>query len=258
MHPWNAVQYALKTQGVATISGVLNPEQCAALSLKLATAIANYQPVPGSQRSEQERYNLHDLLLADMAFCQLLDDERLDTELGQMLGEFWTMYAFTSSSLPPHHSNFARRIHVDSPRRVPDYPFNLGVMWALDAFTPDNGAPQFLLGSHHHDDAPPTDHFEAHASPICCAAGDVVIFDARVYHRAGVNTTDHWRHALTMNVCRSYMKQRMDWPRMIPAEFIAQLSPRGQRIVGMHTRVPASLAELNLPQDQRLYRADQG
>jgi ectoine hydroxylase-related dioxygenase (phytanoyl-CoA dioxygenase family) len=86
----------------------------------------------------------------------------------------------------------------------------------------------------------------------------MVIFNARTWHLGGNNHTDHARHALTLNVCRSYMRQRFDYPRLVPPEIVAQLGEVGHRFLGFNVRMPISLAEYYLPEEQRLYKAGQG
>jgi ectoine hydroxylase-related dioxygenase (phytanoyl-CoA dioxygenase family) len=183
---------------------------------------------------------------------------RLQELVGPLLGASWIMYAFTSSSLPPHGTNYGNRIHVDSPRWVPGYAFNVGVMWALDEFTDDNGATQVLPGSHHSAATPSAEDFDRHFARLTCAAGSMILFDGRLFHRAGDNRTGAWRHALTMNACRSFMKQRFDWVRFIPAPIAGALSPQARRIIGFDTRLPTSLEEFFLPEERRLYKPGQG
>ena len=254
----DTIAYLLRTRGYAVIHDFLDQHEVERIKLGLVRAIDTYQSREVSERSVLDKYNIHDLLVRDSDYVQLLDDARLDLELAKLLGDYWIMYAFTTSSLPPQGSNYARRLHVDSPRWVENYPFNMGVMWALDPFTMDNGAPEFLPGSHHSAEAPTEEHFAEYHETLCCPQGTLVIFDARVYHRAGINTTDRWRHALTMNACRSFMKQRIDWPRFLPPSRVAELTPRLRRVLGYDTRVPTNLDEMFLPEDQRLYKANQG
>ena len=61
-----------------------------------------------------------------------------------------------------------------------------------------------------------------------------------------------------MNVCRSYMRQRFDYPRLVSPEVLAGLGEVGRRFLGFNVRMPASLAEYYLPEPHRLYKAGQG
>ena len=190
--------------------------------------------------------------------AKLLEDERLDKILSQLLGEYWIMYAFTGSSCPPNGTNYGGRVHVDCPRWIENYTTNVGVIWALDDFTVENGGTKVLPASHHADFIPTKEYFEKNAIQVECKKGSLIIFNARVVHSTGFNETENWRHALTMNACRSYMKQRMDWVRFIPNEISDKLNQRARRIIGFDTRLPTSLEEFFLPEEQRLYKPNQG
>jgi len=250
--------YGILTRGYSVVPGFLPSEFRALLRDRLAQRLREYRPVPGSERSLEDRHLLHDLLTSDIVFARLLEDPRLQQLMGPLLGEHWIMYAFTSSSLPPNGSNYGRRMHVDSARFSAGYTFNVGIMWALDPFTRENGGTEVLPGSHHAEAAPEASYFERHRTQITCAPGDLIVFHGRLVHRAGENQTDVWRHALTMNCCRSFMKQRMDWVRAVPAQLADRLNPQARRLLGYDTRLPASLQELFLPQGQRLYKPNQG
>ena len=69
---------------------------------------------------------------------------------------------------------------------------------------------------------------------------------------------ENWTARLTLNVCRSYMRQRFDYPRLVPPEAIAALGPVGRRFLGFDVRMPVSLEEYYVPPEHRLYKAGQG
>jgi ectoine hydroxylase-related dioxygenase (phytanoyl-CoA dioxygenase family) len=250
-------RYNMATRGYSVVPAMLEPSHCERLKAALARALAQYRPGP-TQQSVNDRYLMHDLLCRDPIFGHLLEDARLQELVAPLLGASWIMYAFTSSSLPPHGTNYGNRIHVDSPRWVPGYSFNVGVMWALDDFTADNGATHVLPGSHRSADAPSPELFDRHFVRLTCAAGSMILFDGRLYHRAGDNATGAWRHALTLNACRSFMKQRFDWVRFIPGPIADALNAQARRIIGFDTRLPSSLEEFFLPEERRLYKPGQG
>jgi ectoine hydroxylase-related dioxygenase (phytanoyl-CoA dioxygenase family) len=54
------------------------------------------------------------------------------------------------------------------------------------------------------------------------------------------------------------MRQRFDYPRLVPPELVAQLGPAGRRFLGFNVRVPTSLDEYYVPEEKRLYKAGQG
>jgi len=243
--------YHLQTRGYAAIEGFLTPDECAFYKQRLAAAVE----ADAARRTDHD--HIHDLLARDVAFCRLLEDPRLQGLVEPLLGKAWVLYAFTTSSIPPAGTNYGHRIHVDSPRLIPGYATNIGLIWALDPFNAENGATEVLPGSQHSTLVPPAELFERDRVRITCSAGALIVFQARLFHRAGRNQTQHWRHSLTMNVCRPFMKQRMDWVRLIPRAFSDALDPQARRLIGFDTRVPTSMEEYLLPEEQRLYKANQ-
>jgi len=175
-----------------------------------------------------------------------------------ILGEHWILYAFTSSSVPPGGTNYGRRIHVDSPRYVPNYPSNVGLIWTLDAFTEETGGTDVLPGSHHSPRAPSEEYFDRRCVQVECLQGSLIVFQARLSHRSGLNRSPKMRHALTLNACRAFMKQRMDWVRFVPKDIADALGPQGRRLLGYDTRLPTSLEEFFVPEGERLYKPNQG
>lgn len=249
--------FHMESRGYDVFENFLDESTCDFLKKNLEKAIDEYVPRDASERSLLDRYLMHDLLNRDLLFSKTLEDPRLQQILAALLGENWIMYAYTSSSLPPNGDNFGSRIHVDSPRWIPNYPTNLGVIWALDDFTLENGATYVLPGSHNTPKTPSKNLFDKNHSRLTCKKGSVIIFNARLWHRAGENISNEFRHALTMNVCRPYMKQRMDWVRFIPEEISSKLNDQARRIIGFDTRLCSNLDEFFQPEDKRLYKANQ-
>ena len=250
--------YHLLTRGYSLVTGFLNDKETATLKAALLKAIDAYKPTAGVERSYQDRYQIHDLLGQDICFARLLEDPRLQQLIAPILGDSWIMYAATSSSIPPKGTNYSSRIHVDSPRFHLGYTFNMGVIWTLDEYTEQNGPLKVLPGSHNSFETPSDELFEKNCVKVLGPPGSLIIFNARVFHRTGENHTDKWRHSMTMNVCRSFMKQRMDWVRMLPDSITGQLNAQARRLIGFDTRLPSSLEEFFLPEDQRLYKPGQG
>jgi len=240
--------YSMKTIGYSVFENFLNPDDCKHLKNALAGVIEAYH---------HDKNHIHDLLAKDILYARLLEDARLQQVVSAVLDDYWILYAFTTSSVPPNGENYGGRIHVDCPRFVENYVFNVGIIWTLDDFTAENGGTRLLPSSHHCSTAPTQEYFEKNAVQLCCKAGSLIVFNARVFHCSTKNMTNQWRHSLTMNACRPFMKQRMDWVRIIPESIVNQLNPQAKRIIGYDTRLPASLEEFFVPEQERLYKAYQ-
>jgi ectoine hydroxylase-related dioxygenase (phytanoyl-CoA dioxygenase family) len=245
-------------RGFTVVRGVVGGAEIAALRAELERAIAEDLARWSGNPHYRDAHMVMNLMTRGDAFLRLLDNPVIHAYASALLGPTCILFAYTSSSMPPGGTNFSRRIHVDSPRWIPGYVTNVGFTLALDDFSVDNGAMSVMPGSHLAPDAPSEAAFDAHAETVLPRAGDAIVFNARTFHRGGVNRTDRPRHAVTMNACRAYMRQQFDYPRLVPPELVAKLGPAGRRFLGFDVRMPASLAEYYVAEDERLYKAGQG
>lgn len=188
------------------------------------------------------------------AFLELFENERLLEPFNLMLGPGCVVYANTSSSMPPGASNFSRRVHVDCPRFVPDYMTNMGATILLDDFTEENGATRYLPGSHRSPEKPSDEEFARDSQRLIAKAGSAWYFNGRLWHAGGNNTTDRWRHAVTINMARPYIKQRLDIPRLLEGVDLGGVSDVALQKLGFFAQVPASLDEYYAPPEKRKFR----
>jgi ectoine hydroxylase-related dioxygenase (phytanoyl-CoA dioxygenase family) len=187
-------------------------------------------------------------------FIELFDIPVVNRGFNAVLGEGCIVYAYTSSSMPPGMSNYSYRIHVDCPRLIPNYRTNMGAMFLLDDFTEENGGTWFLPGSQYRLDAPSKEEFFANAKRLIAPAGSIFFFDPRLWHSGGMNVTDRWRHSVTLNMCRPWMKQRIDMPRAMAGIDLDGVSERALQKLGYRAQVPANYDEYYAPLEQRKYR----
>lgn len=247
----------IQTQGFAVVPNVLDPDTVATMRRELLRA-AEEDLAAWEGRDYPDAWMVHNLMVRHPVFAEFLENPVVHGYLSELLGDTCILYAYTSSSMPPSGANFSNRVHVDSPRVISGYWTNVGVMVALDDYTTENGATRYLPESFERTDPPSLDEFLAQSEEVFPRAGDAVIFNARTWHMGGRNMTDKARHAITLNVCRSYMRQRFDYPRLVGDETLDHVSDLGRRFLGFNVRMPATLDEYYLPEAERLYKAGQG
>jgi ectoine hydroxylase-related dioxygenase (phytanoyl-CoA dioxygenase family) len=248
------IETEIKRNGSIIIQNVLLPDFVEQMKIEIELAID--QEVAYHKTKNYKDYGM--VMLCAMyggTFISILDNDQLLLPFNTMLGDGCIIYAYTSSSMPPSASNYSNRIHVDCPRLIPEYITNMGATILLDDFTEENGATWYLPKSQHMGQAPSEEDFYKNGSRVIAPAGSVWFFNARVWHAGGQNKTLKWRHAVTLNVCRSFMKQRIDIPRaiheLVPMDAISE---NAKQKLGFYTQVPASLDEYYLPPDQRKFR----
>jgi ectoine hydroxylase-related dioxygenase (phytanoyl-CoA dioxygenase family) len=244
---------AFDTDGYVIVEDVLPPDFIARARRELERAIESEVDYHGTR--DYKDFGM--VLLCSLyggSFLQLFDHERFLEPFHAVLGEGCTVYAYTSSSMPPGRANYSSRIHVDSPRIIPGYVTNVGATIPLDDFTEANGATWFLPGSHRRAEPPGEEEFYGSARRFVAKAGSVWFFNARIWHAGAPNTTASWRHALTVNMCRPWMKQRLDIPRAMAHMDLSGVSERSLQKLGFLAQVPASYDEYYAPPERRKYR----
>lgn len=244
-----------RSDGVIIVERVLTAPHVFELKSELCSALSEDD---AQDKKVFDENMIHNCMMRGKSMLSLLDNPILNRYLKALFAPTCILYAYQSSSLLPRRGNYGSRVHVDSPRFIPNYMTNIGVIFPLDPFTEENGATYYLEGSHLTQEIPSDSLFYTKAKRIICEPGSMIVFNARLVHAAGINRTEKARHALTMNFCRSYMRQRFDFARMVPKELIHSLGEDGQRLLGMNVRVPTSLEEFYLPEDRRLYKSNQG
>ena len=247
------VEKAIQEDGYVVIPDLLSPDFVRRARAELTRAIEADSDRYGPQAARD--YGMVMLCaLHGGAFLELFDNNRLLEPINAVLGSECIVYAYTSSSMPPHGRNFAARIHRDCPRSIPGYVTNMGVTLPLDDFREDNGAMWFVPRSHTWTHEPSPDEFYSAARRLLVPAGSAFVFDARLWHAGGENTTGEWRHALTINMCRPYMKQRIDIPRAMAGVDLSGASEQVLQKLGFRAQPPASLEEYYLPPEKRSFR----
>jgi ectoine hydroxylase-related dioxygenase (phytanoyl-CoA dioxygenase family) len=249
-----SVLRSIQTQGYAILHDILPPSLLQPLRTELAAAIQAEEDLmqhhyPGIHRGMVLLCSLHGGSLVNV-----LAHDTLLKPFEWLLGEGCIIYAYTSSSMPPHSTNYSHRIHVDCPRMIPGYITNIGATILLDDFTVENGATWFLPGSQARPDMPSADAFYSKAERVIAPAGSVFYFDARLWHAGGENATSLWRHAITINMCRPYMKQRLDIPRAMAHMDLSGIPERALQKLGFRSQTPANYDEYYAPPDQRKFR----
>ena len=156
----------------------------------------------------------------------------------------------------PSVENYAGNVHRDI-RSYSFDPLMLNTLVALDDLTAENGATWLLSGSQVAIGKPSDETFDGFATQITAPAGSIVLWDSRIWHRAGVNKTGKPRRIITPIFTLPFYKQGLDYCRAIGQD-VSRMSPRLQQVLGYKARIPASLSEWYRPKDGRFYQGDQG
>jgi ectoine hydroxylase-related dioxygenase (phytanoyl-CoA dioxygenase family) len=165
--------------------------------------------------------------------------------------------SFSALDNLPNQPNFSSIVHRDLRFYSGDFPIMLNCLLMVDDFTTENGGTYLLPYSHLEKHKPSDEEFFQNAIQSVGKKGDMLIFNANVWHSSAPNITQGHRRAIPITVSKSFMKQLLDYPRAIGYDKIDSFNLELQQLLGYHSRVPASLDEWYQPENNRFYKKDQ-
>jgi ectoine hydroxylase-related dioxygenase (phytanoyl-CoA dioxygenase family) len=245
--------------GFTVVDHVLGTDQVSDLRGAVEEAIeADWERYEG--RPGNEHFIALDLIGHGGPFLDVIENPTVDRLFGSLLGEMWTLYTFTSTVVYPDTDQYTCAVHNDMARDSGDYMLGALATFALDDFTFENGTTWFLPGSHRRADKPSDDEFFDGAVRVEREAGSAAVFHPSIWHAGGQNTSGQARFGCTIYACRSFMRQRLDYPRLVEEAGldIDSMTPTIRRVLGFDVRVPTSLDEFYVPTAERLYKPGQG
>lgn len=200
-------------------------------------------------------------LLSDKVFIDLLQYLQLEGFISEIQDNYFGSKCILNSMSAlnnlPNQPNFSAIIHRDLRFYSGDFPIMINCLIMVDDFTIENGGTYLLPGSHLEEGKPSDEEFFANAIQATGKRGDILIFNANVWHSSAPNHTQNNRRAIPMTLSRSFMKQLLDYPRAIGYDMMDSFTPELQQLLGYYSRVPASLEEWYQPFEKRFYKKDQ-
>jgi len=178
-------------------------------------------------------------VVEDDTFLDLLDVPKTFPLLWDILG--WNIQLYISHLIvyPPEQKGgeiLKGGWHQDGGRPVPEmerpHPrLSLKISyWLSDVTTPENGAMEIIPGSHKLDTKPEGCDSGKGVMPVCVKAGSAVLFDRRMWHRRGMNTSDITRRVLFFGYSYRWLRG-LDYNNL-PEEVLSKCDPIRRQLLG--------------------------
>lgn len=180
-------------------------------------------------------------IVEDDLFLELLDWPRTFPLIWDILG--WNVQHYISHLIyyppePDGKPDRRRHWHQDGGRPVPEmerpHPrLSLKVaFWLTDIDEPERGGIRIVPGSHRRDRPPDS---EPQADPegalqVQVKAGTAVLFDRRMWHARGTNTSEMTRKVLFLGYSYRWLRG-LDY-NLMPAEILAKCGPIRRQLLG--------------------------
>lgn len=232
-HDLDAAREDLDRFGVARRADALRPEQVAALRARLEEQAAAERRdgvafVDGGG-ANQRVWNLPS---KGGVFRDLLTMPLVRDLARHVLGGDYCLSSHTANITGPGGEEMV--LHSDqgyTPRSIP-LALTMNVMWMLCDFTDENGGTRLVPGSHLRTEEPPR-------SPVpetvagTGPAGTALIFDGRVWHGTGANTTaDERRWGVLTYFCRPWLRPQENYTLSTHPDVVAGASDELLALLG--------------------------
>lgn len=218
----DAARTDLDEAGFCIVRDVLTPDEVGGLRHRLvdqaegerARGVAFHDGGPGGPNQRVWMLINKGRVFRDLMLHPLVTDL-----IGHLLGPDFLLSSLTANIAGPGGEPMV--LHVDQgwSGMWTAQPLVANIAWMIDDFTADNGATRLAPGSHLDQTytprssawrpegqlrTPSQEETVAAEGP----AGSILVFDGRVWHGTGANTTRNRRHALLSYHCRPFIRQQ--------------------------------------------------
>lgn len=201
----------------------------------------------------------HHIVGGDDSLAEFIYSCPADPYIAHYFDGPYILNSYGALNNPPNRADVYKHgmnFHRDVRTYGGEFRLMLNMLLMVDDFTEENGATKVVPGSHRIAERPDDAFLEANAVRATGKAGDIVLFDSNLWHSAAPNYTDKPRMAVTPTFSRPFMKQQMDYPRMLGDG--APADERIRQLLGYNARVPANYDEWYQPPERRMYKPGQG
>lgn len=250
---------ALATAGWTVLPRLIGSELLDSLVGALAPSLALRDEIRRRNGVlENSAGTLHHLLMDDPCYVELLAQLSALEPIfkGYFEGNF-ILNSYGGVINERDSRSYVQNVHRDIRFGSDSRRFMVNALVMLDDFTLENGATHILSHSQNIQQQPADEYFYAQAARATGERGSVLLFDSRMWHATGRNTTDAPRRALTLTFTSPFFKPQLDYARLFGYRNLDRCNPWMRQVLGFNARVPESLNEFYVPVEQRFYQRGQ-
>ena len=226
----------LERDGYAVVPDVLSDDEIGAVR----DALAPHFGVGMHGRNPFEGFDtqrVYCLVAKSRAFDRLILDPQMLDVSERVLGPNFLLTATLAIKLEPGES--AQDFHYDDifyrlPRPRPTC--SVSTLWAVDEFTPDNGATLVYPGSHQWGDDRPRELPDVVTATM--TAGSVLVYYGTLVHAGGENRSNGNRLGISIQYAAAWARQQENFMMALGVDGARALPTRLQELIGYSIHPP--------------------
>jgi len=225
----------MNRDGAVVVTGLIEPAEVDAIAGELRSEL-DARGLDGTSLFGGDRTRrIRRVLSVAPRAAALLDHDMVVGVANEALLPYCANYQIGSTEavevLPGQPSQPLHRDDTIYPMEVAGLEYQIGVMWALDDFTEENGGTRVVPGSHRTLRSwhlPDLDDWEATVMPRESA----LFYTGSVWHGAGENRSDKPRLGLVNTYSLGWLRQEYNQYLYTPPEVAARFGPRLRALLG--------------------------
>jgi ectoine hydroxylase-related dioxygenase (phytanoyl-CoA dioxygenase family) len=247
--------------GYSIVPGLLTPDRLPSVRQALDRLYQSQAEAIGGEeflRKIQDTNVVRCPLVEDRLFLELATHPRLLAVIQALLGDYFILNQQNGVINPPNREFTQAAWHRDLAYQhfVVSRPLAISALWCLDDFNEVTGGTSVLPASHHTEPFPSAEYIAAHEKTIVAGAGDALVFDSMVFHRAGHNRSPGVRRGLNHMYSLPFLKQQISFPQALNgryrddpflAKFLGYESEPGESALEWRRRRLARLSSAGQP-----------
>jgi ectoine hydroxylase-related dioxygenase (phytanoyl-CoA dioxygenase family) len=213
----------IRLVGYAVVPGGFSTDDVVDLSERLDRVMARQEEEFGGERMAAigDALTARCPLVYDKAFLTLATHPGVLAVARALLGEFVVLMQQNGVINPADQTHTQASYHRDLPYQhfVSSRPLAVGALFCIDPFSVETGATTVLPASHRME-AFPSDEVAAQlAVPVTAEPGSFIVFDAMLFHRAGVNRSGRPRRAVNQVFSVPIIAQQISLPDALQGQY---------------------------------------
>jgi hypothetical protein len=226
---------AVERDGYVILKGLLTPEECERIRAEVSPLLGRMGRNAFEGKQTQRIYSV---LNKTRACDRLVDHPRVLALLDRLFLPNYLLSQLQVININPGED--AQLLHPDDamyPVPRPRAALGAATVWAIDAFTSDNGATVVLPGSHHWDgDRWPTEHDTRVTAAM--PEGSCIFFLGTLWHGGGANRSDQSRLAITAQYCEPWLRPQEAFTLSVTRDTAVAVSEDIRRMIGYSIHPP--------------------